>query len=58
MMGCKAVLTGLRAELVRKMILAGITFENQAETKEALQQTLLGMFSAGFEIISIHTRAA
>ncbi|GLB61451.1 STAS domain-containing protein [Cytobacillus sp. NCCP-133] len=40
MMGCDAVLTGLRAELVRKMIHAGVTFENQAETKGTLQQTL------------------
>ncbi|WP_110065057.1 STAS domain-containing protein [Cytobacillus oceanisediminis] len=40
MMGCDAVLTGLRAELVRKMIHAGITFEKQAETKGTLQQTL------------------
>jgi anti-anti-sigma regulatory factor len=40
MMGCDPVLTGLRAELVRKMIHAGITFEKQAETKGTLQQTL------------------
>ncbi|GAA2705370.1 STAS domain-containing protein [Cytobacillus oceanisediminis] len=40
MMGCDAVLTGLRAELVRKMIHAGVTFEKQAETKGTLQQTL------------------
>ncbi|MBT2690152.1 STAS domain-containing protein [Bacillus sp. ISL-47] len=40
MMGCDAVLTGLRAELVRKMIHAGVAFEKQAETKGTLQQTL------------------
>ncbi|WP_026694519.1 STAS domain-containing protein [Peribacillus kribbensis] len=40
MMGCKAVITGLRAELVRKMIHAGISFENMAETKGTLQHTL------------------
>lgn len=40
MMGCKAVLTGLRAEMVRKMIHAGVTLENQAKTKGTLQQTL------------------
>ncbi|WP_026581259.1 STAS domain-containing protein [Bacillus sp. J33] len=40
MMGCEAVLTGLRAELVRKMIQAGVTIETQAETKGTLQQTL------------------
>ncbi|PAE24922.1 STAS domain-containing protein [Bacillus sp. 7894-2] len=40
MMGCDAVITGLRAELVRKMIQAGVTFQSQAETKGTLQQTL------------------
>ncbi|WP_026693906.1 STAS domain-containing protein [Peribacillus kribbensis] len=40
MMGCKAVITGLRADLVRKMIHAGVSFENKAETKSTLQQTL------------------
>ncbi|EDL66284.1 STAS domain-containing protein [Bacillus sp. SG-1] len=40
MMGCKAVLTGLRVELVRKMINAGVSFERHVETKATLQQTL------------------
>jgi anti-anti-sigma regulatory factor len=40
MMGCKAVLTGLRPELVRKMIHAGIRFDKKAETKGTLQETL------------------
>jgi rsbT co-antagonist protein RsbR len=40
MMGCDAVITGLRAELVRKMIHAGVSFQSQAETKGTLQQTL------------------
>ncbi|MBM7692768.1 anti-anti-sigma regulatory factor [Peribacillus deserti] len=40
MMGCKAVITGLRAELVRKMIHLGVSFEKKAETKGTLQQTL------------------
>ncbi|MCF8890809.1 STAS domain-containing protein [Priestia megaterium] len=40
MMGCKAVLTGLRADLVRTMIHSGISFEEKAETKGTLQQTL------------------
>lgn len=40
MMGSKAVLTGLRPELVRKMIHAGISFEQKAETRGTLQQTL------------------
>ncbi|MGD7054144.1 STAS domain-containing protein [Sutcliffiella horikoshii] len=40
MMGCKAVLTGLRAELVRKMVSMGVTFHQHAETHGTLQQTL------------------
>jgi rsbT co-antagonist protein RsbR len=40
MMGCKAVITGLRAELVRKMIKLGISFNKKAETKGTLQQTV------------------
>ncbi|OLO26341.1 anti-anti-sigma factor [Priestia megaterium] len=40
MMGCKAILTGLRADLVRTMIQSGISFEEKAETTGTLQQTL------------------
>ncbi|KPB06078.1 STAS domain-containing protein [Bacillus sp. CHD6a] len=40
MMGCKAVITGLRAELVRKMVSMGVTFHQYAETHGTLQQTL------------------
>ncbi|WP_174732281.1 STAS domain-containing protein [Mesobacillus harenae] len=40
MMGCKAVITGLRADLVKKIVQAGIPFEQKAETKGTLQQTL------------------
>jgi rsbT co-antagonist protein RsbR len=40
MMGCKAILTGLRPDLVRKMVRAGIRFEKNAETKGTLQETL------------------
>ncbi|PFK44177.1 anti-anti-sigma factor, partial [Priestia megaterium] len=40
MMGCKAILTGLRADLVRTMIHSGISFKERAETKGTLQQTL------------------
>ncbi|WP_306822088.1 hypothetical protein [Mesobacillus foraminis] len=40
MMGCKAILTGLRSDLVRKMVHAGIQFEKNAETKGTLQETL------------------
>ncbi|RSD28851.1 STAS domain-containing protein [Mesobacillus subterraneus] len=40
MMGSKAVITGMRPELVRKMIHTGINFEQKAETRGTLQQTL------------------
>ncbi|PLT28692.1 STAS domain-containing protein [Peribacillus deserti] len=40
MMGCKSILTGIRPDLVRKMIHAGIRFEKDAETKGTLQETL------------------
>lgn len=40
MMGSNAVITGMRPELVRKMIHTGITFDQKAETKGTLQQTL------------------
>lgn len=40
MMGSKAVITGMRPELVRRMIHAGISFEEKAETRGTLQQTL------------------
>lgn len=40
MMGCKAVITGLRPELVRKMINSRVSFDRQSETKGTLQQTL------------------
>ncbi|MEI2405351.1 STAS domain-containing protein [Niallia taxi] len=40
MMGCKAILTGLRPELVKKMVHAGIRFEKDAETRGTLQDTL------------------
>jgi rsbT co-antagonist protein RsbR len=40
MMGCNAILTGLRPELVKKMVHAGIHFEKNAETRGTLQETL------------------
>lgn len=40
MMGCKAVVTGLRPEVVTKMICSGIQLDNKAETKGTLQQAL------------------
>ena len=40
MMGCKAVITGLRPEIVRKMIHLGLTIKNKAEMKGTLQLAL------------------
>ncbi|PLR89989.1 STAS domain-containing protein [Bacillus sp. T33-2] len=40
MMGCKAVLTGLRPDLVRRMVHAGIRFDKDTETRGTLQETL------------------
>ncbi|MGE7904590.1 STAS domain-containing protein [Peribacillus sp. NPDC094092] len=40
MMGCKAVVTGLRPEVVTKMIRSGIQLDNKAETMGTLQQAL------------------
>ena len=40
MMGCQAVITGIRPEIVKTMIANGITFENKAITKGTLQQAL------------------
>ncbi|MGG4169339.1 STAS domain-containing protein [Rossellomorea vietnamensis] len=40
MMGCKAVLTGLRVELVRNIVDSGVDFDSLVEIKGTLQQTL------------------
>jgi rsbT co-antagonist protein RsbR len=40
MMGCKAILTGLRVELVRNIVNSGIAFDSLVEIKGTLQQTL------------------
>jgi rsbT co-antagonist protein RsbR len=40
MMGCKAILTGLRPDLVKKMVHGGILFEKDAETRGTLKETL------------------
>ncbi|MGE6375687.1 STAS domain-containing protein [Peribacillus muralis] len=40
LMGCKAVVTGLRPGVVMKMIRSGVDFEKKAETKLTLQQAL------------------
>lgn len=40
MMGCRTILTGLRPEIVRGVVLAGINFNNLADFKGTLQQAL------------------
>ncbi|MBT2659212.1 STAS domain-containing protein [Bacillus sp. ISL-18] len=40
MMGCKAILTGMRPDLVKKMVHSGINFQQDAETRGTLQETL------------------
>ncbi|MDR4890106.1 ATP-binding protein [Fredinandcohnia sp. QZ13] len=40
MMGCQTVLTGIRAEIVKKMIALGISFADIAESKGTLQLAL------------------
>ncbi len=40
MMGCDSVITGLRSDVVRKMIHVGVTFTNKTETLGTLQQAL------------------
>lgn len=40
MMGCKSVITGLRKEVVRKVIHLGVSFDNRTETLGTLQQAL------------------
>ncbi|PLR66577.1 MULTISPECIES: STAS domain-containing protein [Bacillaceae] len=40
MMGCHTVITGLRVEVVRKMIRFGITFDKNTQTLGTLQQAL------------------
>ncbi|WP_082386256.1 STAS domain-containing protein [Rossellomorea vietnamensis] len=40
MMGCKAVLTGLRVELVRNIVESGVEFDSLVDIKGTLQQTL------------------
>ncbi|WGG46592.1 STAS domain-containing protein [Rossellomorea sp. DA94] len=42
MMGCKAILTGLRVELVRNIVDSGVEFDSLVEIKGTLQQTLKG----------------
>ncbi|REE78666.1 rsbT co-antagonist protein RsbR [Paenibacillus taihuensis] len=40
MMGCQPVVTGLRPEIVKKMIRSGLSFEQKAITKVSLQQAI------------------
>ncbi|MBS8263613.1 STAS domain-containing protein [Mesobacillus boroniphilus] len=49
MMGSKAVITGMRPELVTKMIHSGINFEQKAETRGTLQQTLKSFLDSEFK---------
>ena len=44
MMGCKSVITGLRAEVVRKMIHLGCSFDKNTKTLGTLQQALQEYF--------------
>ena len=44
MMGCKTVITGLRKEIVREVLSAGFTFNDQTETLATLQQALSKYF--------------
>ncbi|WP_336776219.1 ATP-binding protein [Paenibacillus sp. MMO-58] len=40
MMGCQPIVTGLRPEIVKRMIRTGLSFEHKAITKGTLQQAL------------------
>ncbi|WP_050180081.1 STAS domain-containing protein [Domibacillus robiginosus] len=40
LMGCRTIITGLRAEVVRKMIHLGLSFDSNTETLGTLQQAL------------------
>jgi rsbT co-antagonist protein RsbR len=40
LMGAKSIITGLRPELVRRMVNFGIDLHSYTETKATLQQTL------------------
>ncbi|WP_316568780.1 STAS domain-containing protein [Neobacillus sp. YIM B06451] len=40
MMGCKAIITGMRPDLVKEMVHSGVNFSDKAETKGTLQETL------------------
>ncbi|WP_181348127.1 STAS domain-containing protein [Thalassobacillus sp. CUG 92003] len=44
MMGCKAVITGLRKEIVREVLDTGLAFNQQTETLATLQQALSKYF--------------
>ncbi|MFL8937278.1 STAS domain-containing protein [Rossellomorea oryzaecorticis] len=40
MMGCRAILTGLRPDLVKRMVHSGILFDRDIDTRGTLQETL------------------
>ncbi|SDI25245.1 Anti-anti-sigma regulatory factor (antagonist of anti-sigma factor) [Alteribacillus persepolensis] len=44
-MGSKPIITGVRPDVVRKMIALGVYFEKKAETKGSLQQALADFFT-------------
>ncbi|MBH0231431.1 STAS domain-containing protein [Halobacillus yeomjeoni] len=44
LMGCKTVITGLRKEIVREVLNAGLEFKDQTETLATLQQALSKYF--------------
>ncbi|WP_088009366.1 STAS domain-containing protein [Indiicoccus explosivorum] len=45
MMGCRTVITGLRADVVQKMLRLGLTFDNKTKTLGTLQQALKEYFT-------------
>ncbi len=45
MMGCKTVITGIRPEVAKSMVINGMSFEDKAESKGTLQSALLEFFS-------------
>lgn len=45
LMGCEAVITGLRTDLIKKMIRFDISFDEYASIKGTLQQTLTAYFN-------------
>ncbi|MFC4557158.1 STAS domain-containing protein [Virgibacillus kekensis] len=55
MMGCKAVITGLRPDIVRNMVNLNMEFGQKAETKGSLQQALDGYLKLNGNQINYNT---